>query len=146
LLTPMERILPLTIFPGKARRAPLRPAPTGWIALAAAAALAGGGCVSKKAAKLEAQQAFMAGQQQAVQRQADTFTVTVQGPVTNHILPWTIDLTLAKAIVEANYVNIFNPRVIRVVRNGQTTEVDPTDLLKGHDMPLEAGDVVQIVN
>jgi hypothetical protein len=106
----------------------------------------GAGCVSKQKAQLEARQAYVAGQQQAAQSHANTLAVSVQGQVSNHLIPWTIDLTLAKAIVAANYVGIFNPRIIRVLRNGQTIEVDANDLLKGRDMPLEAGDAVQIVN
>jgi hypothetical protein len=111
-----------------------------------AAVLLGAGCVSDRKAQMEARQAYLAGQQQAVQGRENTFNVTVQGQVRNHVIPWTIDLTLARAIVQANYNGIFNPKIIRVFRNGQTIEVDPNDLLKGADMPLQAGDTVQIVN
>ncbi len=104
------------------------------------------GCVSKQKAQMEARQAYMAGQQQASQATANTLAVSVQGQVRNHLIPWTIDLTLARAIVAANYMGGFKPKIIRVIRNRQTIEVDPNDLLKGQDMPMEAGDAVQIVN
>jgi hypothetical protein len=109
--------------------------------------LAVAGCVSKKTAQMEARQAYSAGQAQAAQqalRPENTSSVYVLGKVTNHTIPWTAELTLAQAIVEANYVGIFNPKMIRVTRNGQSIEVEPNDLLKGNDIPLLAGDAIQI--
>jgi hypothetical protein len=72
-----------------------------------AAVLLGAGCVSDRKAQMEARQAYLAGQQQAAQSRENTFNVTVQGQVSNHVIPWTIDLTLARAIVQANYAGIF---------------------------------------
>ena len=59
------------------------------------------GCVSKSKADAKARAAFLAGQQQAVMRvqQAQTQgqgpSVTVNGEVRNHVVPWTEGLTLA---------------------------------------------------
>ena len=62
------------------------------------------GCVSKAKARRDAQAAFIAGQHEATRR-AQTAgqgpSVTINGPVNTPVLPWTEDLTLAKAIVQA---------------------------------------------
>ncbi|MGD0816093.1 MAG: hypothetical protein ABSA83_21075 [Verrucomicrobiota bacterium] len=106
------------------------------------------GCVSKKQAELQAHQAYMAGQAQAAKQwQAEKPPqVVVQGPVSNHIIPWTEGLTLAQSIVDANYTGFMTPKFVRVVRNGQLIEsLKGIDLLHHEDVPLEAGDIVNIV-
>ncbi|MGP8199977.1 MAG: hypothetical protein ACLQU4_10795 [Limisphaerales bacterium] len=106
------------------------------------------GCVSKKQAELQAHQAYMAGQTQAAKQwQAEKPPqVVVQGPVSNHVIPWTEGLTLAQAIVDANYTGFMTPKFVRVVRNGQLIEtLKGVDLLHHEDVPLEAGDIVNIV-
>jgi hypothetical protein len=104
------------------------------------------GCVTKSKAKAEAQAAFMAGQQQAMIRmsQPHQSVVTFIGPVRNPTVPWTQDLTLAKAIIATGYTAQGDPRQIMIVRNGQAIPVDPKKLLEGEDIPLVAGDLVQI--
>jgi hypothetical protein len=57
---------------------------------------------------------------------------------------WSQDLTLAKAIVAAGYQAQTDPKQIMIVRNGQAIPVDPKKLLQGEDIPLVAGDLVQI--
>jgi hypothetical protein len=106
------------------------------------------GCVSKKQADLRAHQAYMAGQAQAAKEwQAQHLPqVAVRGPVRNPVVPWTEGLTLAKAIVDADYTGFMNPIFVRVIRNGQMVEeLKGIDLLHGSDFPLEAGDIVDIV-
>jgi hypothetical protein len=106
------------------------------------------GCESKKAARLEAQQAYMAGQQQAAKQWQDTKppTVAVQGSVQNHVVAWEEGMGVAKAIVTADYTGFMNPVLIRVVRNGQVVqEMKGIDLLHHQDFPLEPGDIVNIV-
>ena len=71
--------------------------------------------------------------------------VTVTGEVRNSIIPWTEGLTLAKAIVAADYTAYMAPRIIRVIREGQTTEIKPSALLNREDMPLQPGDSIQLV-
>src|SRR5260221_8055173 len=64
-------------------------------------------CVSKSKADARARAAFFAGQQQAAQVARQTQlqgpTVTVVGEVRNAMVRWTVDLTLAKALIAANY-------------------------------------------
>src|ERR1035437_11017856 len=66
-----------------------------------------GGCVSKSKADARARAAFIAGQQQAVARmqqiQGQGPSVTINGEVRNRVVPWTEGLTLAKAVVAADY-------------------------------------------
>jgi hypothetical protein len=106
----------------------------------------GTGCESKSRARLEAQQAYARGQQEALaQSRPKPQIVTISGPVRNSIIPWTEELTLAKAIVAADYTSSRNPRLIRVIRDGQPTDIKPSALLHGEDMPLQAGDTIQIL-
>jgi len=108
--------------------------------------LTASGCETKSRARLEAQQAYVAGQQQALdQSRPKAGIVTVKGQVRNSIIPWTEELTLAKAIVAADYTAYLAPRVIRVIRDGQTTEIKPSALLNREDMPLQPGDAIQLV-
>src|SRR5262249_27143686 len=56
------------------------------------------GCVTKAAAKAQAREAFVAGQQQAMARMPQNAptqgpSITVIGPVKNGLIPWTEDLT-----------------------------------------------------
>jgi hypothetical protein len=106
------------------------------------------GCVSKREADIRARDAFIAGQQQAAKQSQSQQTpqVIMRGPVQNSLVPWEEGLTLAKAIVTADYTGFMNPILIRVIRNGQVIqEMKGIDLLHGHDVPLEPGDVVDIV-
>jgi hypothetical protein len=106
------------------------------------------GCVSKKQADLQAREAYMAGQAQAAKQwqSQQPPQVVVQGPVRNRVVPWTEGLTLAKAIVDADYTGFMNPKLVRVIRNGlMIEEIKGIDLLHGRDVPLEAGDIVNIV-
>ena len=108
-------------------------------------ALALAGCTTKSKAKAQANAAFNTGQRQALERVLQQRnSVTVLGPVRNPLVLWTADLTLAKALVAADYYPRTNPRAITIVRNGQPIAVDPKQLLAGDDIPLEAGDTVQI--
>jgi hypothetical protein len=106
------------------------------------------GCVSKKQADLQARQAYMAGQAQAAKQWQSQRPpeVVVRGPVRNPVVPWTEGLTLAKAIVDADYTGYMNPHFVRVIRNGlMIEEMKGIDLLHHHDVPLEPGDIVDIV-
>jgi len=105
------------------------------------------GCVSKAKAKLQAREAFVAGQQQALARMPQTQNgpiVTVIGPVTNGNVPWTEDLTVAKAIVAAGYVGKTDPREIVLVRAGRGLQIDPKLLLAGEDQSVQPGDIIQL--
>jgi hypothetical protein len=104
------------------------------------------GCETRRQARLEAQQAYVAGQQQALEQSSPKAPVViVNGPVRNSVIPWTEDLTLAKAILAADYTGYLRPRLIRVTRKGETTEVKTSELLNGLVMPLESGDILEVV-
>jgi hypothetical protein len=47
--------------------------------------------------------------------------------------------------VAADYTGYLNPKLIRVIRDGQPTDIKPSALLAGEDMPLQAGDTIQVV-
>ena len=110
-----------------------------------------GGCVSKSKADARARAAFMAGQQQAMVRMQQAQTqgqgpcVTINGDVRNRIVLWTEGLTLSKAVLAADYYGAKDPGQIIVVHNGVANRVDPKQLLNGTDIPLQPGDVVQLV-
>jgi hypothetical protein len=104
------------------------------------------GCETKSRARFETRQAYVQGQEQGLeQSRPKSLIVTVTGHVNNSIIPWTEDLTLGKAILAADYTGYLDPRLIRVTRNGRTTDIKPGALLQGQDVPLQAGDVVELV-
>jgi hypothetical protein len=113
--------------------------------------MAGAGCVSQKKEQLEARRAFVAGQEQGMQaamraRQDQGPVVFVQGPVRNSAVPWEEGMKLSQAVVAAEYTAYMNPRLVRVLRNGQVAgEFKGIDLLHHADMELENGDTVLIV-
>jgi hypothetical protein len=115
------------------------------------AVVAGAGCVSQKKAQLEAQQAYLAGQEQGMHaamqaQQQQGPVVFVQGPVRNAVVAWQEGLKLSQAIVAADYTGYRNPELIRVLRNGQVAgEFKGIDLINREDMELEAGDTVLII-
>jgi len=104
------------------------------------------GCVSKAKAKAQARDAFIAGQQETLRQMQlnQTPAVTIMGQVKTSVVAWTKDLTLAQALVTAEYTGRSDPGEIIVVRRGVATRVDPKKLLSGEDIPLQAGDVIQI--
>ena len=103
------------------------------------------GCVSKSKSDSKARAAFLAGQQQAVQQlQPPGPSVTVIGEVKNKLLPWAMDLTLAKALLAAEYYGAQDPAQIIIIREGQIILVDPRRLLEGEDIPLLPRDIVEV--
>src|SRR5262249_55252724 len=117
-------------------------------ALMLLAALPLAGCVSKGKAEADAKAAYAAGQQEAMRRmaQAHTQTITLVGEVRNPVIPWTEDMTLSKASVGAEYYGRRDPAEIILVRAGQGMRIDPKQLLNSQDIPLKAGDVIQLRN
>jgi hypothetical protein len=102
--------------------------------------------MSKSKANAKARAAFLAGQQQAMMRMHDAqgTSVRIVGNVKNPMLVWTENLTLAEAIVTAEYQGVGTPVAISIVREGQQFRVDPKQLLRGEDIPLQAGDTIEI--
>jgi hypothetical protein len=126
---------------GGGRRFRLTTAPVLLIGLLAAA-----GCVSKSKARIEAQKAYIAGQQAAMERmqQSQAPTVTVTGPMRNSSVQWVEGMTLAKALAEADYTGRRDPSSIIVIHGGVGKRYDPKQVLNGFDVPLDAGDIVQL--
>jgi hypothetical protein len=104
------------------------------------------GCTTHSQAEVEAQTAYIAGQRDAFASLAamQRNSVTVIGPVQNSEVTWTNDLTLSQAIITANYTGSSNPKEIILSRQGQTTRIDPQDLLQGQDVPLQPGDIITL--
>jgi hypothetical protein len=109
-------------------------------------ALAAGGCVSKSRARLEAQNAFLSGQNAALQSQlpAGSSGVTVLGAVQNQSVPWVEGMTLAQAVATANYIGLHEPKQIILTRQGESAVLEPKVLLSGAVVPLEPGDVIEV--
>ena len=107
------------------------------------------GCASKSDARLREQNAYLAGQnamllQQKAQTDAQSPGVTIIGPVQHPQVPWVEGLTLAQAIATANYVAADQPKQIIITRHGESATMDADVLLKGVNIPLEIGDVIEL--
>jgi hypothetical protein len=104
------------------------------------------GCTTNSTARLKEQNAFLAGQNTALRQQmaAAANSVTVNGAVQNHQVPWVAGLTLAQAIATASYVGAEKPKVIILTHQGESARLDADILLSGPAVPLEPGDVVEI--
>jgi hypothetical protein len=82
-----------------------------------------------------------ANQIQASQGGAIYFT----GDVRMNSVPWHEGLTLAEAIVQAQYTGRSDPFSISVTRNGTAFRVDVRRLLRGEENPpLEPGDRINV--
>jgi len=122
--------------------------------ITALALLAGAGCESRAKARADAKAAFLAGQNAALQRTQSQVpstneppsgaSVAIVGEVKNHVLAWSPGFTLGDAVVQADYNGATDPVSIIIRRKGADIAVDPKRLLNGEDVPLEAGDIVQI--
>jgi hypothetical protein len=106
---------------------------------------AGAGCTSKSKAREQARAAYTAGQYQGALRmqQAQMPSVHVVGQIRNPMVPWTEGLTVAQAIVAAEYFGK-SPKAISVIRNNEEFPIDPKQLLKGEDFELNPGDILRI--
>ena len=111
-------------------------------------AVVGGGCTTQSSANARERAAYLAGQNAVLRQQQQFPTVKVVGPVQNPQVPWVAGLTLAQAIATADYLDSRAPRQIIITRQGdagpESATVDPNVLLNGTDVPLEAGDVVEL--
>jgi len=70
--------------------------------------------------------------------------ITVLGQVQNGDVAWTPGLTLARAVAAARFTGPGDPSEIVLRRNGQAAAVSTEDLLRGVDVPLEPGDIIEI--
>ena len=121
--------------------------------------LTAGGCASKAKKQAQIRRAYAAGEQaaRAQMQQAQTQQQTpppidqngdpqirIMGFVKNPVLNWSDGLTLARALVEAQYQKQTTPVAITIYRNNQPLHVDLQRLLDGQDYPLFPGDTVYI--
>ncbi len=108
------------------------------------------GCVSASKAKEQERAAFVAGQRQAQQQftqsQQRGPSVTIVGPVRNPVVRWTVGLTLAKALVAANYFGASDPTQIVILRDGRPLVVNLQSFLAGEDVSLKPRDVIELNN
>jgi hypothetical protein len=88
---------------------------------------------------------MLAQQQATAQMQQQQPSVFVRGDVKNQIIPWSEDLSLARAIVAAEYRGPWDPHRILIIRKGEAIKINPKHLIWGTQDPLlEAGDIVEI--
>ena len=117
------------------------------IVLATVVLLGLAGCVSRSEARKSAAAAYQAGQREALLElyERKFAVVTVLGPVRVPKLDWTEDLTLAQAIVAADYQRATVPRQIIILLVSEQFSIDPQQLLNGTDWPLQPGDQIEIL-
>ena len=115
-----------------------------WVLALIIAALSAVGCKSKQVKGQTPPPVYAdpAAMQDAM-RQAQMI-VQVRGEVRNRIIPWSDDLTLAGALVEAHYVGRMDPLSVTVTRGRKVTRFSAARLLSGGDMFLQPGDVIDI--
>ena len=107
-------------------------------------ALVAVGCTTQSKARLKERNAFLAGQNTALQQQIPAAGVTVLGAVQNSAVPWVAALTLAQAVATANYIGLYEPRQIVLTRQGESAVLDAKVLLNGAVVPLEPGDMIEL--
>ncbi len=102
------------------------------------------GCTTQSKARAEARNAYLAGQNAALQRTLQTTGVTVIGPVQNTHVPYVAGLTLAQALATAYYTGPGTPSQIVLTRNGEDATLDPNDLDRAAQFMLAPGDVITL--
>jgi hypothetical protein len=104
------------------------------------------GCISKSKSRSQMEAAYAHGQQSAgAEQQSQQPLVFFHGDVRNQRIPWSEGLTLAQALLAAEYTWTWDPRVITVTRGNDVVAVDPKRLLRGQEDPLlEPGDRVEV--
>lgn len=103
------------------------------------------GCVTENTADLRSREAFQRGRNSVIQLAPVPVSVTIIGPVRNRSLLWADGLTLARAILAADYVPEKEPTAIFLTRGGQTQQFTAEQLLGGNEGPLLLpGDMIEI--
>ncbi len=120
-----------------------------WMSWLLLFALFAGGCSSEEKKRKE-RLAFFAGQRATAlefyqKQQQQAASVTVIGEVRQQTIPWTEGLTLAQALLQAQYFGRREPRQIIFSRRGETVVLQPQHLHHGGgDELMEPGDVVEL--
>lgn len=113
--------------------------------ISALALLLAAGCVSQEQSREEVRKAYEAGLQQGRKEAEMRSThVLIRGPVQRSAVAWREGLTLAQAIVEAVYTAPQDPVAISITRGNRIIPVDLNELLRGIDIPVEVGDLIDI--
>ena len=81
---------------------------------------------------------------QGAQMQQQQLAVYIRGDVRNPVVPWSEDLTLARAILAAEYVGRFDPHTVHLIRGNRSQRFSAAMLLAGADTDLEPGDIIEI--
>jgi len=113
------------------------------------ALLALAGCASQLEVHRQVVDAYRIGRQEeaaAAAAKAQAPCVSVRGNVKNPVIPWTEEMTLARAILDADDQSLTSPRKFFLTRGNRTIEITARQLLNGYDIPLEAGDIVSIAH
>jgi hypothetical protein len=107
------------------------------------------GCTTKSRAREDALRAYIRGQHEAGTRPASPTGqphVRVLGEVARRDVPWEDGLTVARALLAAEYRGARDPAAILIVRGGQRHAVNVRRLLSGTEDPeLQPGDVLEII-
>jgi len=99
-------------------------------------------CTTRSSAEKRAREAFIQGQMLA-QTQSAPQIVTIRGDVMNPTIPYTKDLTLARALLAARWRGIREPSFITIIRGEESFKLKTRDFFSaGEDLPLEAGDII----
>ncbi len=117
-----------------------------WVVAVLLVLACGFGCVTKREAEARARAAFLEGQNRALMTRSAMQgpNVTFIGPVRNRMIPWTTGMTLAQAVIAADYTGPQDPKLIIIKRQDEEIPVNPQHLLGGVDVPVVAGDVIEI--
>jgi hypothetical protein len=102
-------------------------------------------CTTQSKSRVQVPPTYVTGEQAMAQSLAQRSAVLVRGDVKTPLILWTNGLTLARAILAAEYRALSDPHTILIIRAGQTYKINPKHLLSGReDPPLEPGDIVAI--
>jgi hypothetical protein len=108
--------------------------------------LAATGCTTQTHSRAAAQAAFLAGQNEVLRQQlaAQSLSVTVVGAVQCPQVAWVQGLTLVQAVATAKYIGQAEPKTIIITHDGETATLDASVLFSGANIPLDAGDTVEL--
>lgn len=102
------------------------------------------GCAGKDRSQRQLQDAFRAGYRQGLlERRVQGTDIFVSGPVRHAHVGWREGLTLAEALLEAEYLAAETPRQIILHRGPHEWELTGQQLLTGEDFLLEPGDLIE---
>ena len=104
------------------------------------------GCETKATARARARAAYAAGRAAAYHQfeEEQRTSIRVIGDVRISEIEWEDGMTLAGALLVAEYQNKGVPGEIFIDRHGLRIPVNMKAFLKGHDVILEPGDTVEI--